>query len=63
MALLSSDGYHKPSPKSLRKSTGRKSGGQKSRPGSTLTPGRGPLGYTSCHGTWHLRTLICSTTY
>ena len=51
MALLPSDDYHKPNPKSLRKSTGRISGGQKGHPGSTLTSGRGLLGYTSCHGT------------
>lgn len=32
----STDGYHKPAPKSSRKKTGRKPGGQKGHPGSTL---------------------------
>ena len=32
----STDGYHKPVPKSSRKRTGRKPGGQKGHPGSTL---------------------------
>lgn len=32
----STDGYHKPAPKSGRKKTGRKPGGQKGHPGSTL---------------------------
>jgi transposase len=32
----STDGYHKPEPKSGRKKTGRKPGGQKGHPGSTL---------------------------
>ena len=32
----SSDDYRKPKPKNLRRSTGRKSGGQKGHPGSTL---------------------------
>jgi transposase len=32
----STDGFHKPAPKSSRKKTGRKPGGQKGHPGSTL---------------------------
>ncbi len=34
----SADGYSKPDPKSLRKRTGRRSGGQTGHPGSTLIP-------------------------
>jgi transposase len=33
----STDGYHKPQPESNRKKTGRKPGGQKGHPGSTLS--------------------------
>jgi transposase len=38
----SSDGYRKPAPKSLRKKTGRRSGGQAGHPGSTLEMVREP---------------------
>ncbi|MDZ4186314.1 MAG: IS66 family transposase [Desulfuromonadales bacterium] len=38
----STDGYHKPAPKSSRKKTGRKPGGQKGHPGSTLALSENP---------------------
>lgn len=38
----STDGFHKPAPKSSRKKTGRKPGGQKGHPGSTLTLSENP---------------------
>lgn len=45
----STDGYHKPEPKSRRVRTGRKPGGQKGHPGTTLVPGprQPPLRRTS----------------
>ena len=38
----STDSYHKPAPKSSRKKTGRKPGGQKGHPGSTLALSENP---------------------
>lgn len=38
----STDGFHKPAPKSRRKRTGRKPGGQKGHPGSTLAFSENP---------------------